>query len=59
MGAARYTGGLWVGSFLKTCTIQKVTPEGSAFLAPIAETMAKTEGLMAHALAARLRGQAE
>ena len=26
--AARYTGGLWVGKFLKTCTYQKVTPEG-------------------------------
>jgi histidinol dehydrogenase len=59
MGAARYTGGLWVGSFLKTCTIQKVAPEGAEVLSPIAEAMAKKEGLMAHALAARLRGQAE
>src|SRR4029450_8646504 len=28
-GAARYTGGLWVGKFLKTCTYQECTPEAS------------------------------
>ncbi|HEY3075184.1 MAG TPA: histidinol dehydrogenase, partial [Burkholderiales bacterium] len=27
LGAARYTGGLWVGKFLKTCTYQEITPE--------------------------------
>ena len=32
-GAARYTGGLWVGKFLKTCTYQEVrTPEASAIV---------------------------
>jgi sulfopropanediol 3-dehydrogenase len=32
-GAARYTGGLWVGKFLKTCTYQEVkTPEASALV---------------------------
>jgi len=32
-GAARYTGGLWVGKFLKTCTYQQVkTPEASAMV---------------------------
>jgi histidinol dehydrogenase len=55
MGAARYTGGLWVGTFLKTCTWQKIDPEGVEVLAPAAEIMAKNEGLSAHALAARLR----
>jgi histidinol dehydrogenase len=55
MGAARYTGGLWVGTFLKTCTWQKIDPEGVEALAPAAEVMAKNEGLSAHALAARLR----
>ncbi len=55
MGAARYTGGLWVGTFLKTCTVQKVAPEGAEYLSPVAETMAQNEGLSAHALAARLR----
>jgi histidinol dehydrogenase len=29
LGAARYTGGLWVGKFLKTCTYQEVTREAS------------------------------
>jgi histidinol dehydrogenase len=55
MGAARYTGGLWVGAFLKTCTWQKIAPEGVEVLAPAAEVMAQNEGLSAHALAARLR----
>jgi histidinol dehydrogenase len=55
MGAARYTGGLWVGTFLKTCTWQKIDPEGVEVLAPAAEVMAQNEGLSAHALAARLR----
>src|SRR5204862_3610991 len=27
LGAARYTGGLWVGKFLKTCTYQQITPQ--------------------------------
>ncbi|MFP4482762.1 MAG: histidinol dehydrogenase [Thermovirgaceae bacterium] len=55
MGAARYTGGLWAGTFLKTCTYQKITSEGIEALAPAAEIMAQNEGLSAHALAARLR----
>ena len=57
MGAARYTGGLWVGTFLKTCTMQKITPEGVKALAPVADVMARNEGLAAHALAARLRNE--
>jgi len=28
-GAARYTGGLWVGKFMKTCTYQEITPQAS------------------------------
>jgi sulfopropanediol 3-dehydrogenase len=36
MGAARYTGGLWVGKFLKTCTYQRLTPEGTRAIAPAA-----------------------
>lgn len=55
MGAGRYTGGVWVGTFLKTCTFQKITPRGVDYLAPAAEIMARHEGLSAHALAARLR----
>ena len=30
MGAARFTGGLWVGKFLKTCTYQRLTRRGHA-----------------------------
>ena len=55
IGAPRYTGGLWVGTFIKTCTYQKFTPEGIHALAPIAERMGYAEGLHAHALAARAR----
>lgn len=55
MGAGRYTGGVWAGTYLKTCTFQKITREGAAFLAPTAELMARYEGLSAHALAAKMR----
>lgn len=55
MGAAKYTGGVSVMTFLKICTFQRITPEGVDLLAPIAEVMAKNEGLSAHAAAARVR----
>ena len=53
--AARYTGGVWVGTFLKTCTHQSMTPEAMRELAPLVERMAKGEGLMGHAQAAKVR----
>lgn len=53
--AARYTGGVWVGTFLKTCTDQRMTAEASAAIAPLVNRMAKGEGLMAHAIAAEKR----
>lgn len=53
--AARYTGGVWVGTFLKTCTYQSMTPEVAAELAPLVYRMAKGEGLMGHARAAEVR----
>ena len=53
--AARYTGGVWVGTFLKTCTYQSMTPEAAAELAPLVYRMAKGEGLMGHARAAEVR----
>ncbi|MBQ9016326.1 MAG: histidinol dehydrogenase [Firmicutes bacterium] len=53
--AARYTGGVWVGTFLKTCTNQRMTPEASAAIAPLVNRMAKGEGLMGHAIAAEKR----
>lgn len=53
--AARYTGGVWVGTFLKTCTHQSMTPEAMKGLAPLVERMAQGEGLMGHAQAAKVR----
>ncbi|WP_246001913.1 histidinol dehydrogenase [Allorhizocola rhizosphaerae] len=54
-GAARYTGGLWVGKFLKTVTYQRVTPEGSRLVAPATAAIADAELMHGHALTARLR----
>jgi sulfopropanediol 3-dehydrogenase len=54
-GAARYTGGLWVGKFLKTLTHQRVTAEGSARLAPPAAAISDAEELAGHALTATMR----
>lgn len=53
--AARYTGGVYVGTFLKTCTHQSMTPEASAAIAPMVSRMAHGEGLDAHAHAADVR----
>ncbi len=55
MGAAKYTGGVSVMTFLKVCTFQRIAQEGAELLAPIAEVMAENEGLSAHANAARAR----
>ena len=38
--AARYTGGLWVGKFLKTCTYQRLTEEGTRRVAPAVAAIA-------------------
>ena len=57
LGAARYTGGVWVGTFLKTCTHQSMTPKASQNLAPLVSRMAKGEGLAGHAQAALIRGR--
>lgn len=53
--AARYTGGVWAGTFLKTCTFQWMTAEASRRIAPLVSRMAKGEGLMGHAKAAEKR----
>lgn len=54
--AARYTGGVWVGTFLKTCTHQSMTKEASKKLSPLVSRLAAGEGLLGHALAADVRG---
>lgn len=53
--AARYTGGVWVGTFTKTVTWQRVRPEGLARLAPLVGRLAEGEGLEGHARAAAKR----
>ncbi len=55
MKAARYTGGVWVGTFLKVASYQQISPEGAEELAPIASELAELEGLFAHKLASDLR----
>jgi sulfopropanediol 3-dehydrogenase len=54
--AARYTGGLWVGKFLKTCTYQKVlTDEASARIGEVCSRLCMLEGFVAHAEQANVR----
>jgi sulfopropanediol 3-dehydrogenase len=54
--AARYTGGLWVGKFLKTCTYQKVlTNEASAKIGEVCSRLCMLEGFVAHAEQANIR----
>jgi sulfopropanediol 3-dehydrogenase len=55
LGAARYTGGLWVGKFLKTCTFQRLTAEGTRRVAPAIEAISRAEHLEGHALTASRR----
>ena len=54
-GAARYTGGLWVGKFLKTLTYQWLTEEGTRQIAPAAAAISEAELFPGHALTARMR----
>lgn len=53
--AARYTGGLWVGKFLKTCTYQKCTPEASVMIGEYASRLCELEGFIGHKKQADLR----
>ena len=54
--AARYTGGLWVGKFLKTCTYQRVlTDEASAMIGAYCSRLCLLEGFIGHAEQANLR----
>ncbi|MEM6317530.1 MAG: histidinol dehydrogenase [Bacteroidota bacterium] len=54
--AARYTGGLWVGKFIKTCSYQKVTTdEASALVGDYCSRLCEIEGFMGHKAQADLR----
>lgn len=53
--ASRYTGGLWVGKYLKTLTYDRMTSEASKELAVVAAAISRAEGLLGHALSADIR----
>ena len=53
--AARYTGGLWVGKFLKTVTYQEVSPEATAKIGEYCSRLCAIENFAAHKEQADLR----
>ena len=53
--AARYTGGLWVGKFIKTCTYQRVAPSASATIGEYCSRLCALEGFAGHKAQADLR----
>jgi len=53
--AARYTGGLWVGKFLKTVTYQEVQPEASALIGEYCSRLCAIENFAGHKAQADLR----
>jgi sulfopropanediol 3-dehydrogenase len=55
LGAARYTGGLWVGKFLKTCTYQEITPEASVKVGEYCSRLCAIERFWGHKEQADLR----
>ena len=54
-GAGRYTGGLWVGKFLKTCTYQCVTEEASVMVGEYCSRLCAIEGFAGHKEQADIR----
>jgi sulfopropanediol 3-dehydrogenase len=55
MGAARYTGGLWVGKFMKTVTYQECTKEASALVGDYCSRLCAIERFWGHKEQADLR----
>jgi len=53
--AARYTGGLWVGKFIKTCTYQRVTPAATVTIGEYCSRLCELEGFAGHKAQADLR----
>jgi sulfopropanediol 3-dehydrogenase len=53
--AARYTGGVWVGKFLKTCTYQRMSREASVETGEVTARQCELENMLAHAITARVR----
>ncbi|HGG8816020.1 histidinol dehydrogenase [Enterobacter hormaechei subsp. hoffmannii] len=55
MAAARYTGGLWVGAYVKICTRQWIDEQGIPAIAEPAIRQSRTEGMQGHRRAAEIR----
>ncbi|MCI1857160.1 MAG: histidinol dehydrogenase [Sporolactobacillus sp.] len=55
METAKFANGLWVGTFLKTAFLQKITEEGCKHLAPACTRLAEVEGLLAHKKSVEMR----
>lgn len=55
MATAKYSNGVWVGTFLKTSFTQHISKQGCRNLADTCMTLAETEGLMAHHNSVRVR----
>jgi histidinol dehydrogenase len=55
MAAARYTGGLWVGAYVKVCTHQWIDEQGIPAIAEPAIRQSRTEGMQGHRRAAEIR----
>jgi sulfopropanediol 3-dehydrogenase len=53
--AARYTGGLWVGKFLKVVTYQRLSKGASHAIAPVISRVCEAEGMLAHKITADVR----
>jgi sulfopropanediol 3-dehydrogenase len=53
--SARYSGGVWVGKFLKTVTWQRMTPEASAEVGAVTERQCAVERMLAHGITAKVR----
>lgn len=53
--SARYTGGVWVGKFLKTVTYQRMTPAASREVGAVTARQCDVERMHAHAITARVR----
>lgn len=53
--SARYTGGVWVGKFLKTVTYQKMTPAASVEVGHVTARQCEMERMLAHAITANVR----
>jgi sulfopropanediol 3-dehydrogenase len=53
--AARYTGGLWVGKFIKTVTYQRLSRRASRDIAGVIARVCREEGMIAHAITGEVR----